>query len=370
MTLRQQLGSLLTVGVSGHELTQDERSFLVENNIGGVILFKRNFSSPEQVLKLSTEIHRLGLQSKSGLPILVSVDQEGGRVQRFRSPFTEWPAMKAVGDLGSAMLAFQVAHGIGLELSCVGVHIDFAPSVDVLTNPLNTVIGDRALATDSDRVGQLGSALVRGFLKAGITPVAKHFPGHGHTLIDSHEDLPREKKSASELLQCEVEPFRKAVRARLPAIMTSHILFESIDADRPASLSPILTEKWIRGELKFRGLIYTDDLDMGALRKHWSQADIAVLALNAGADQLLYCNDPESPRIALDALEAGVKSEVISSSRLSTALHQARAFRESTVKRFMDAGNLRANGLALVGAAPHQALAASIRAGKVPAEMS
>lgn len=369
MTLREQIGSLLTIGISGFSLNQRERDFLIDNNIGGVILFKRNFESPLQLLELSQELKRVGERSASGLPILVSVDQEGGRVQRFRKPFTEWPPMNSLGTLGSATVAFNLAHKLGLELSAVGIHVNFAPSVDILTNPRNTVIGDRALSSDPEKVATLGSALVRGFLKAGITPVAKHFPGHGHTLIDSHEDLPKEQRTEAELWACELKPFQKVIRSKVPAIMTSHILFESIDPQFPASLSPVLTEKLLKQDLKFRGVVYTDDLDMGALRKYWPQAEIPVRALNSGADLLLYCNDPESPVIAMDSLEQAIHNGLVSRERFESALSRSLEFRKAALARSIGIGvgsSADLSALAGVGCAEYIELANAIRNGHVP----
>ncbi len=364
---REKIGPSLIVGLEGKMLTPDETKFLVRENIGGIILFKRNFESPRQLFELSSELRSLSKTKPDRKPFFISVDQEGGRVARFRAPFTEWPPMAAVGKIDSATVAFKVAQVMAIELAAVGVNLNFAPSVDIFTNPANTVIGDRALSTDAEAVAKLGSALVRGMMKGGVIPVAKHFPGHGNTLIDSHEELPVESKTLDELEACELEPFKRAFRARLDFVMSSHLSFPKIDVDWPVSLSEIFLKQILRDQLKYRGLVISDDLDMKALTKHRAKSDIAVRALQAGTNILLYCNEPDSPPIAIDAIEKAVHD-----GDLAEKILLDNAERINTVKR--DAG-LDLKPLAwseseqLIGAASHKSLAAAVVAGSVPASL-
>lgn len=306
LSLREKAGAAMVVGLSGTKLTANEEDFLLKENIGGVILFKRNFESPQQLHNLSQALRALAKQKPDRQPFFISVDQEGGRVARFRAPFTEWPPMKKVGEKGSAKTAFDVALAMGEELASVGINMNFAPSLDILTNPANQVIGDRAFGITAETVAQMGSACTRGFLKSGLIPVGKHFPGHGNTLLDSHEDLPVEQRTFAELDSRELEPFRKAFQAKLPVVMMSHILFPNVDPNWPASLSRIFQKEILVNRLHWRGLIISDDLDMKALRKNWTVGEIALQALRAGTNILLYCNEPDSPRLALDAIENAV----------------------------------------------------------------
>ncbi len=365
--MREKIGASMIVGLQGTTLSADEKKFLVKENIGGVILFKRNFESPRQVFDLTAELRSLSKTKPDGTPFLISVDQEGGRVARFRKPFTEWPPMAKVGTIDSATVAFKVAHTIATELAAVGVNMDFAPSVDVLTNPANTVIGDRSLSSNAENVAKLGSAMVRGFIKAGVIPVAKHFPGHGNTLIDSHDELPIEAKTLAELESCELEPFRRVIRARLDFIMRSHILFKSVDPDWPVSLSKIFLTDILRGSLRYRGLIISDDLDMKALTKHHTKGEIAVRALLAGTNVLLYCNEPDSPPIAIDAVEKAVRDGTLPE---KTVLDNASAVVE--LKRDLKLGSFVPtweDSQGLIGAEAHQKLADAVRAGTVPASL-
>jgi beta-N-acetylhexosaminidase len=365
--MREKIGPSLIIGVQGTSLTEDEVSFLVRENIGGIILFKRNYESPRQLFDLSTELRSLAKRKGDKVPFFISVDQEGGRVARFRAPFTEWPPMAAVGKLDSPTVAFKVAQVLAQELSAVGVNLNFAPSVDVFTNPQNTVIGDRSLSSDMETVAKLGSALVRGMIKGGVLPVAKHFPGHGNTLIDSHEELPIENKTLAELEVCEIEPFKRAFKARLSIVMSSHLMFPKIDPTWPVSLSEIFLKNILRDQLRYRGLVISDDLDMKALTKHHAKGTIAVRALQAGSNILCYCNEPDSPTIAIDAIEKAVRDKELP---LQVLIDNAAKICALKVDARFDAAPLVwSESEKIIGSQEHRALADAVRAGSVPTSM-
>ncbi len=358
--MREKIGPSLIVGISGTSLTANESDFLVRENIGGVILFKRNFESPEQLRELCDDLQSLAKRTPDRQPFFIAVDQEGGRVARFRRPFTEWPPMAAVGKIDSATVAFKVGQAIGAELHAAGVNMNFAPSVDILTNPANTVIGDRALSTDADAVAKLGSALVRGYIKSGVIPVAKHFPGHGNTLLDSHDELPIENRSRAELNSREWEPFKRIFRARLSVVMSAHIKFPEIDPDWPATLSEVFLKDILRTQLHYRGIAITYDLDMKALTKHHTKAAIAVRAIQAGANMLLYCNEPESPLIALDAIEKALRDKQIP---LQMILDNQKLVLELKRDALSEPVPEWSTARALIGCDEHQALSAAVTAG-------
>ena len=358
--MREKIGPSLIIGIAGTSLTAAESEFLVRENIGGIILFKRNFESPEQLRELCDELQSLSKRTPDKQPFFVSVDQEGGRVARFRKPFTEWPPMAAPGKIDSPTVAFKVAQAIGAELRAVGVNMNFAPSIDIFTNPANTVIGDRAVSTDAETVAKLGSALVRGYIKADIIPVAKHFPGHGNTLIDSHEELPVENRTREELDAREWEPFKRVFRARLDIVMSAHIKFPNIDPEWPATLSEIFLKDILRTQLRYRGLAITDDLDMKALTKHHTKAAIAVRAIQAGANILLYCNEPDSPPIALDAIEKAVRDKQIP---LQTILDNQNLILQLKRDALKEPAPEWSTAQALIGCEEHQTLAAAVAAG-------
>jgi beta-N-acetylhexosaminidase len=308
MKLNELVGQLTLIGISGHTLTTDEKKFIVENNISGVVLFSRNVAEPKQIYNLCHEIQELRHLMADKAPLFIGIDMEGGRVHRLKAPFTQWPPLKTIGDLDAPTVAFQFALQMGLELMAVGINLDFAPCVDIFNNPENTVIGDRAVSSDYLMVEKMTSALVRGYLKSGIFSCAKHFPGHGYTVIDSHEELPIEPHDLQRLHDVELLPFKKAFRSKVDMVMTGHISFPKIDPKWPVTLSELFLKNMIKEEMKYRGLIITDDLDMKAMAKHYDKGEIPVRSLEAGADLLLYCNEPDSPPVAIAAVVKAIES--------------------------------------------------------------
>lgn len=365
--LQNQIGQQLIIGISGTTLLPDEADFIVKNNIGGIILFKRNVESPQQVRDLCASIQTLRNRMPDKCPLFISIDMEGGRVARLKAPFTQWPPLAAIGRLDSTSVAFRFAMAMGEELKAVGINLDFAPCLDIFTNPANTVIGDRSLSTQPEAVARLGSALVRGYLKAGVIACGKHFPGHGNTLIDSHEDLPIENRSLDELDAVEFEPFKKAFRARLDLLMAAHIKFPKIDPEWPATLSEIFLKKILRETLRYRQLIITDDLDMKALTRHYDKSLIAVRALQAGCNILLYCNEPESPPIAIDAIAKALSDKTLNAETVSENHRRILTLKK---EQLINPDPLPFDEMVKVVAHPeHLRLSKAIASGDVPADL-
>lgn len=368
MTLQEIVGQHLIVGVSGHALTADEKKFISGQNIGGVILFGRNVSEPKQVLELCKEIQALRKSQISQIPLTISIDQEGGRVARLKKPFTIWPPLKQLGVADSPNLSYQFAHCMGLELRSVGINLDYAPVLDVFTNPENKVIGDRAVSSDPNMVAKQASALVRGYLKAGIIPCGKHFPGHGNTLVDSHEDLPKEDSDLPRLEKVELIPFKKAFKSGLDLVMTSHISFPKVDPVWPVTLSEIFLKKLLRDEMRYKGIVITDDLGMGAVAKNYDIKQIPVRALQAGVDILLYCNVPEAPPIAIDAIHEAVGNGALKKEDLESSFQRIKAWKATHLKE-----NLllpQANELSIVGCKEHLDLAQAMTEGRTPEHLA
>lgn len=364
LSANELIGQHMIIGISGPTLTSEEKKFIIENNISGVVLFARNCIEPKQIRDLCAEIQSLRHKMKDKAPLFIGIDMEGGRVHRLKEPFTQWPPLKLIGDLDAPTVAFHFAQRMGTELIAVGINLDFAPCIDIFTNPLNTVIGDRAVSSDPYQVEKMCSALVRGYIKSGVLSCAKHFPGHGNTVIDSHEELPVEEADLKRLNEVELVPFKKALRSRVDMVMTAHILFKNIDPDWPVTLSEVFLKGMIREDLRYRGLIITDDLDMKAMVKHYEPEQIPVRAMQAGADLLLYCNEPESPSIAIESLVGALAQGQLSKEDLM-ASHQ-RIIEVKKVKLFAPDPRPYDEAKEIIGCEDHQYIADCIRKGEIP----
>ena len=281
--------SSLIVGLSGISLTPDERAFLADAQPAGLILFQRNVCDPAAIRPLVDSAREaIGRDD-----VLILIDQEGGRVQRIKSPAArDLPPAAAYGELftrdreAALKAAFSVARLAAEELSAFGVTMNCAPVLDVPVAGAHDVIGDRAYGRTPAQTIALGRAVANGLLAGGVVPVLKHIPGHGRATADSHFELPVVRTTRSELSATDFEPF--SALADLPAAMTAHVVFSDIDADNPASTSARVTRDVIRGEIGFDGLLMSDDLSMKALKGPVrSRADAVI---RAGSDVALHCN--------------------------------------------------------------------------------
>jgi beta-N-acetylhexosaminidase len=356
--LRRQIGQLLIAGFNGHQLPVELKGLAREFGLGGVILFARNVADPEQVAELCYDAARLDPE----LPLWVSVDQEGGRVARLKAPFTDWPPMATLGRSGDERLAERFARALAAELKAVGITLDYAPVLDVHTNPNNPVIGDRALAEKPDEVARLGAAIIRTLQTEGVAACGKHFPGHGDTSADSHHELPLLEHPIERLREVEFVPFRAAIEAQVSAIMTGHVFLPALDDKRPATLSKRIVSDLLRDELGYRGLILTDDLDMKAVAAEYAVPQSAVLAVEAGCDGVLICSgDHDVQAAALEALVHAVEDDRLRSSRVEDALGRQRRTKERFLAAPVAARPRTKRALRdLIGRDEHRAIAAEM----------
>jgi beta-N-acetylhexosaminidase len=280
-------GQLLMVGIPGPRVDRVARDLVRDLRVGGVILFARNIESPEQVWELTRDLQREALAA-TGRPLLLAVDQEGGRVQRLKAPFTLIPAARDLGATSTPAEVERLARQVARELALVGLNVNLAPVLDVARSPACPQ-WDRSYSSDPETAASYAVAAIRGYMSGGIIPVAKHFPGLGDTLVDSHEILPL-AQSGDPQRQADLLPFRQAVAAGVPMVMTAHLSVPEWEA-RPATLSPVALQVWLRRRLEFNGVIITDDLEMGGISTNLSAPQGAKEALAAGADLLLICKD-------------------------------------------------------------------------------
>lgn len=319
MSAQDQPGQLLFCGFEGTTVPEDLAALVSAGRIGGVILFSRNIERPEQVRALTTRLHALAPRDA---PLMIAVDQEGGRVQRMRSPWTEWPPMREVGDRDDPALTEEIARALARELNDLGIHLDFAPCVDVDTNPENPVIGDRSFGRIPERVAKHAGHFILAMQQAGVAACAKHFPGHGDTEADSHHELPRLDHDLARLLRVELPPFHAAVQAGVASIMTAHVLFPPIDPDRPATLAPDVMAL-LREEMAYDGVVFSDDLEMKAVADHYEPGELVDGCLAAGVDSLLVCRSAELRDEVLARLEG------LADARLEEALRRVRHLKQS-----------------------------------------
>ncbi len=327
--LLRDVGQMFIVGFDGAttEAPSSIRQALGDEEIGGVVLFSRNIDSVEQVGKLNEDIHAVCADTQA--PPFVAVDQEGGRVARLRAPLTPIPPMRNLGAATDLRDVARVSEVMATEIRSLGFNLNFAPVLDVDTNPDNPVIGDRAFSDDPERVARCGAGFLLGHHTAGVVPCGKHFPGHGDTVADSHKELPRLAHDRQRLESVELYPFERAVAADIPMIMTAHLEVPAIDPAYPATLSAPILRGVLRTQLGFEGVIITDCLEMNAVADHFEITEMIDGGVEAGVDIFLICHTEEKWRAAIDHLyERAANDEKVRQSVAESAERVRRVKRE------------------------------------------
>ncbi|MCY4073226.1 MAG: beta-N-acetylhexosaminidase [Chloroflexi bacterium] len=315
LRLTEKIGQMLMVGFDGTVAPPYLLDWLASGRIGGVYLFARNVESPAQVKQLVDSCHNAARH-----PILVGIDQEGGAVARLRAGFSESPGAMALGASRDTQLAEDIAFMMGRELAALGINWNFAPVADVAHRSANPSVGTRSAGLDKDLVRDFVIAQIKGFERAGVASTAKHFPGLGNTEIDTHEALAKVSGSLGYLYEEDLIPFRGAISADVPCIMTSHVMFEELDDRYPASLSPRVINGLLRSELGYDGAVCTDCMEMKAITDGWGTGESAVLAALAGADMLLFSHSRAGQEAAYDTLLGAAESRRISTERIDKSI--------------------------------------------------
>jgi len=357
------LGQLFVVGFDGHDVNDATASLFRDHGLGGAILFRRNIDSVEQVTALNTRLFELG--RSCGAPLIVSVDQEGGRVARLRGLMTDVPAMRAVGKAAETdpEVPYRLGAMMARELVSLGFHWDFAPVVDVDTNPNNPVIGERSFSRDAHAVARVAARFIAGMQGQGVAACAKHFPGHGDTDTDSHTALPLLPHSLERLRDVELVPFLAAKDAGVASVMTAHVMFPALDAHEPATLSPAILQRLLRDELAYDGVCVSDDLEMAAVADRYDVEVLVEKGLNAGCDLFLICHDHDKVARAVAAAHKLVAEGKVSRARVEQALRRVQALKAKYVGA--PAAPSLAEAQAMLRSAPHQALADALAAVRV-----
>lgn len=324
MSLREKIAQMLILYYYSDTVSDSLTSTLKEVKPGGFILFGENISTYSNTVNFVKT-----LQKNSDIPLIISIDQEGGLVQRFKSSkdmqVTKIPPMYNVGSTNDENIAYNVGRVIAEELRVIGVNVDFAPVLDIYSNPKNKVIGDRSFGTDKDKVSKMGLSLSKGLSDNGVIPVFKHFPGHGDTEVDSHYNLPVINRTKEELFNRELVPFINAIENGAKIIMIGHIaLPKIIGDDTPASLSYEIVTKLLKEELGYNGLVITDALNMGAVTNKYSNSEIYEKAINSGVDLLLM---PGGSKPTIDLIENSVKEGRIKEKIIDSSVRKILKFK-------------------------------------------
>ena len=344
-TIEEKVGQLLMVGFHGTSAPPHILEWLSTGHIGGVYLFSRNIESPQQVKKLVEDCH-----SAAKYPILVGIDQEGGIVARLREGFTESPGAMALGASGNIQLAEDIAYMMGQELRAMGINWNFAPVADIIHNINNPSVGTRSIGIDKHVVSEFVKAQIRGLQRAGIVATVKHFPGLGNTAVDTHDALARITGSVDYLFDEDLIPFRAAIDEDVACVMTTHVLFEGLDTELPATLSPIVINKLLRDEIGYEGAVCTDCMEMKAITDAYGVAGSAVMAILAGVDMVLFSHTRNNQERAYEALLNAVTSGRIPHERLNQAVDRIQKLKQQYEYK-------NSQSIDLIQSKSHQALA-------------
>jgi beta-N-acetylhexosaminidase len=329
MELQERVSELIMVGFFGHELDAALADHLCTIKPSGLIFFRRNIVSPEQVARLNRDIQRLALE-ELGRPLLLAIDQEGGTVARLTPPFSQIPDAQVLGAEGPEAVS-RYARLSAQEMRLVGLNLNLAPVLDVNLLESAGPMERRSFGRDPALVAECGVAAVTAIQQEGVMATAKHFPGLGRAQEDPHLSLPVVPATREELLQSDLVPFRAAFQAGVACAMTSHILYPALDQGLPGTLSAAILTGLLRNELGFEGVLISDDLDMGAVTGRYPPEWAALTALQAGVDLLLVCNDQEHMKLVAEALREGLRLGLLQAERLVSSLARVDSLR----KRFL-----------------------------------
>jgi beta-N-acetylhexosaminidase len=323
MTLEEKIGQMFLVGFHGLTAPDYLLEWLSQGRVGGVILFARNIESPQQVTTLTESFH-----AAAKYPILISIDQEGGIVARLREGFTESPGAMALSAANNRELTARMSAVLAAEMRALGINWTYAPVLDILYNPDNPSLMTRSFGTDAEQVALMASASVEGFQSGGVATTAKHFPGLGNTALDTHLSLPKLDTPIESLLRHDLLPYQAVMQSGLASVMTTHTIYSAIDAEHPATLSPILIKKLLRDELKFTGVVTTDCMEMKAISSHYGAGESAVLAVLADVDLILFSHTRAMQEEAYDALLGATKSGRLSEAVIDAANTRIQALKQ------------------------------------------
>ncbi|WP_188455999.1 beta-N-acetylhexosaminidase [Virgibacillus oceani] len=327
MSLDEKIGQLIFAGISGEAMGAETKSLINTYKVGGIIFYKENLVNPKQTVKLLNQIKTTN--ENNDLPLLLGIDQEGGQISRLPGDLMEIPANERIGELNNAQYSYEIGSLLGEQLRAFGFNLDFAPVLDVNSNPDNPVIGDRSFGSNPEIVGKLGTQTMKGIQSQHIISVVKHFPGHGDTSVDSHLQLPRVNKSIPELKSLELKPFEHAINNGADVVMIAHILLPKIDSENPATMSKRVITDMLRKQLDFNGVVITDDMTMKAITDNFDIARASVESIKAGSDIILVAHDYNKVVAVFEAIKSAVKSGELTEERIDESVSRIIALKRN-----------------------------------------
>lgn len=319
MSIDEKIGQLIFAGISGTTITAETKSLIHNYHVGGIILFANNLETPEQSLKLLNQIK--AENSQNNVPIFLGVDQEGGRVERLPN-LHKLPSSQEIAAKDQKEISYDIGQLLAKQVASFGFNLNFAPVLDVNSNPNNPVIGDRSFGDRAEIVSEFGIQTMKGLQSENIITVVKHFPGHGDTDVDSHLELPKVNKNLEELHDLEFIPFKAAIEEGADIVMTAHILLPQIDPEYPSSMSKKVVTEILREQLEFDGVIITDDMTMQAITNHFEIGEAAVNAIKAGTDIILMAHNYDGLLSVVQSLQVAVANGEITEERLNESVRR------------------------------------------------
>lgn len=320
MTLEQKIGQIILVGIAGTSIDKATKTMIDEQHVGGFIFYKNNFTDLNGSIRLVNDLK--SANNGNPIPLFLSVDQEGGKVSRLPKDFAAIADSAKVGRTNDVSLAEQMGTLLARELQVMGLNVNFAPVLDINSNPNNPIIGNRSFGNNAELVTKMGLSEMKGLREGGTIAVVKHFPGHGDTTTDSHLDLPVVNKTTDQLEKLEWIPFKASIKEKADAVMIAHILFPLIDSDAPASFSKVIIGQQLRGMLGYDGVVITDDMTMGAIAKNYGIEEASVRSIEAGSDIILIAHGYNTQKKVYDKLLQSVKSGLIKGSRIDESVYR------------------------------------------------
>lgn len=326
MSLREKIGQLVMVGFPSTEPDEHVKRMIRHYDVGGVILYDRNMETPEQVATLTNDLQRVALENRFKIPLVFSIDQEGGKIVRMRQYVSPIPSQQQLGQSKDDAKVYQIAHRTGTELAAMGIQINFAPVLDL------SATDSRSFGEDPVLAGRLGQQVVTGLTDAGVTPVLKHFPGNGRSHIDPHHDSSSVEAGREDLENKDILPFRQIITNIDHDhffVMVTHIKYPVYDKENPASLSSAIIQQLLREKLGYEGIVVTDDLEMGAVSKYFTYREIGYRAIAAGADLLLVCHTFDHQKEVMDGIWDAVQTGKLSEERINESVRKILAYKLS-----------------------------------------